>query len=143
MESDSSLFLCQPCSDDDGSILNGIKVKVVANHDDNTVETMISEWLQSLTGVKLSDEYWLNEDDKIFSPSIGSIDKESHISYIAQRLFESLPINKITRAQLFPTEEIRKAFDTNLIAALHTIIDDEIVSRRTSNKHPLKIQFLA
>jgi len=148
MESDSSLFLCQPCTSDDhdGSILNGIKVKVVANHDNDTLE-MISEWLQSLTGVKLSDEYWLNEDDKIFSPSIGSIDKESHISYIAQRLFESLPINNITREdrslQLFPTEEIRNSFDTNLIAALHTIIDDEIVSRRTSNKHPLKIQFLA
>ena len=76
---------------------------------------------------------------------IGSIIDKDYIqvSHIAQRLFESLPINKITRAQLFPTEEIRKAFDTNLIAALHTIIDDEIVSRRTSNKHPLKIQFLA
>ena len=146
MESGSSLFLCQPCSDDDGSILNGIKVKVVANHDDNTVEMMISEWLQSLTSVELSDDYWLNEDDDdILSTSIGSIIDKDYIqmSHIAQRLFESLPINKITRAQLFPTEEIRKAFDTNLIAALHTIIDDEIVSRRTSNKHPLKIQFLA
>jgi len=146
MESDSSLFLCQPCSDDDGSI-RPVKVKVVANHDDNIVEMMISEWLQTLTSVELSDDYWLNEDDKIFSPSIGSIDKESHTSYIAQRLFESLPINNIAREDsslnLFPTEEIRKAFDTNFNAALHTIIDDEIVSRRTSNKHPLKIQFLA
>lgn len=56
MESDT-LFLCQPCSDD-GSILTGIEV--AANHD-NATSGMISEWLQSLTGVKLSDEYWLNE----------------------------------------------------------------------------------
>ena len=142
MESDSSLFLCQQCNDDNGSILNGIKVKVVANHDDNIVEMMISEWLQSLTSVELSDEYWLNDiNDKILSS--GDEDYTQQISIIAQRLFESLPINNIARAQLFPTEEIRKAFDTNFIAALHTIIDDEIVSRRTSNKHPLKIQFLA
>ena len=148
MESDT-LFLCQPCRDD-GSILQGVET-AIAIRDDDTSE-MISEWLQSLTSVKLSDEYWLNDiDDDIFSISIGSIDKKSQISYIAQRLFESLPINNITREdssetsalKLFPTEEIRKAFDTNFNTALQTIIDDEIISRRTSNKHPLKIQLLA
>ena len=83
MDSDSdSLFLCQPCSDDDGSIL-GIKVKV-ANHYDNILEMMISEWLQSLTGVILSDEYWLNDiNDRILSS--GDEDCSQQISIIAQR----------------------------------------------------------
>lgn len=75
----------------------------------------------------------------------------TQISLIAQRLFESLPFNNIAREdssetsalKLFSTEEIRKVFDTNFNTALQTIIDDEISSRRTSNKHPLKIQFLA
>ena len=142
MESDT-LFLCQTCSDD-GSILQGVET-AIAICDDDTSE-MISEWLQSLTSVELSDEYWLNDiNDRIISN--GDEDYTQQISIIAQRLFESLPINNISRednsVQLFLTEEIREAFDTNFNAALHTIIDDEISSRRTSNKHPLKIQFLA
>ena len=147
MESDT-LFLCQPCGDD-GSILHGVESAIAIRDDDDT-SGMISEWLQTLTSVKLSDEYWLNDiNDRILSS--GDEDYTQQISIIAQRLFESLPINNIAREdssetsalELFPTKEIREAFDTNFNTALQTIIDDEISSRRTSNKHPLKIQFLA
>ena len=142
MES-ATLFLCQPCSDDDGS-----KETAIAIRDDTS--GVISEWLQTLTSVKLSDEYWLNNiNDRILSS--GDEDYTQQISIIAQRLFESLPINNIAREdssetsalELFPTKEIREVFDTSFNTALQTIINDEIISRRTSNKHPLKIQFLA
>ena len=137
-DSEAPVVLCQPCNanndqDDDGSILSNIRIDTI--HDD-LIKAQTQQWLNGLPHVVTSDSYWLND--------------VSSLAGIAQELFDTLPMSveegETASLQLFPNKEIRDKFDANLHAAIRSLRDnicEELASNGTSNKHPLKIQFLA
>lgn len=83
---------------------------------------------------------------------------DTSIAGIVEELFGTLPIHdnaasmsvegeEVEKAlQLFPTKEMRDEFDADFHAAIQSLKDSvckELASNGTSNKHPLKMQFLA
>jgi hypothetical protein len=100
----------------------------------------IIKWLSGLNKVEKSDGYWLNKGDIFtFSPS-----------EVAQTLLESLSVAPAGDAQpqLFKTPKSRETFDTKfrsyvLASMTPKTLLEEVVSRGTSNGHPLKLQLLA
>lgn len=143
-DSEAPVVLCQPCNanndqNDDGSILSNIQIDTI--HDDLT-KAQTQQWLNGLPHVVTSDSYWLND--------VSSLAHHTSMAGIAQELFETLPMSVVegetASLQLFPNKEKRDEFDANLHAAIQSLRDnicEELASSGTSNKHPLKMQFLA
>ena len=145
--------LCQPCNtnndeDDDGSILLNIQIDAIQN---DVTKVRIGQWLNCLPNVVTSGSYWLNDES--------SLSNETSIAGIVESLFDTLSIHNNTAVtsvedreeetaplKLFPTKEMSDEFDVNFHAALQSLKDpvrEELASNGTSNKHPLKMQFLA
>ena len=143
-DSEAPVVLCQPCNTnndqhDDGSILSNIRIDTI--HNDLT-KAQTQQWLNSLPHVVTSDSYWLND--------VSSLSSDTSMAGIAQELFDTLPMSLVegetASLQLFPNKEKRDEFDANLHAAIQSLRDnicEELASSGTSNKHPLKMQFLA
>ena len=148
--------LCQPCNtnndeDDDGSILSNMQMDPIQNDE---TKSRTAKWLNCLPNVVTSDSYWLSD--------ASSLSTETSIAGIVQGLFDTLSIHNNTAAvksaeveggqeetaplKLFPTKEMSDEFDAKFHAALQSLKDsvlEELASNGTSNKHPLKMQFLA
>ena len=145
--------LCQPCNtnndeDDDGSILSNMQIDPIQNDE---TKSRTAKWLNCLPNVVTSGSYWLSD--------ASSMSSETSIAGIVQGLFDTLSIHDNTAVtsvegeqeqtaplKLFPTKETSDEFDTKFHAALQSLKDsvrEELASNGTSNKHPLKMQFLA
>lgn len=145
--------LCQPCNtnndeDDDGSILSNMQIDPIQN---DVTKARIGQWLNCLPNVVTSGSYWLND--------ASSMSSEASIAGIVQGLLDTLSIHNNTavtsmedreeetaQLKLFPTKEMSDEFDAKFHAALQSLKDsvrEELASNGTSNKHPLKMQFLA
>ena len=124
--------------------------QIDTSHNDVT-KAQVQQWLNCLPNVVTSDSYWLNDTS--------SMSSHTSIAGIAQGLFDTLPIDNtavksvegeareaVASLQLFPNKEMRDEFDANFHAAIQSLRDsvcEELASNGTSNKHPLKMQFLA
>ena len=146
--------LCQPCNtnndeDDDGSILSSMQIDAIQN---DVTKSRIGQWLNCLPNVVTSGSYWLSD--------ASSMSTETSIAGIVQSLFDTLSIHDNTAVKseeveggeetlplkLFPIKEMSDEFDAKFHGALQSLKDSvrvELASNGTSNKHPLKMQFLA
>jgi|AntRauTorckE5430_2_1112549.scaffolds.fasta_scaffold00209_11 hypothetical protein len=107
----------------------------------------VGEWLNNLTEVVKSNSFWMEK---------GEILTMSH-STVVQNLLESMLAEVLPPPsfQLFDTDEAKVTFESEFLAAALSACGmastevipagllGELVSKGTSNSHPIKMQFLA
>ena len=97
----------------------------------------VKEWLLEKTSLEKSAPYWFDKGD-IFQVSLAEV---------VQTMFESL-FKGESVPKLFQSAEASKTFDTQYHATMLTafpaeVLLSEVVSKGTSNSHPIKMQLFA